>query len=651
MASNLRRVPDIADVPPIGFKSEKKLRKEQRKLEGMKLCHLILQLVLHPKYFIPNIPKLNKDGQKVWKTGRNGDYVETVKRYPVKAYRDQAEYDLLFDYPADKLSTEQADLANIEAGDRKKRLEKSKKFFNSKKGSLWFHPTGEVDGEHPFFSMCPGKAHYHFICPLKEGCTAAHKDEEIRNYRCDINKLSTQAEGVDYIAKSRTVDSNVGMMQYLTDGHLIHMGTLDGDLLNHVCAAQEYTNNPELPLFKNIKEDVEVSKAVPEDDPFEDDRELSKTDKEKKCDKKYGRFAEDSDNDSDSDSDEDNVGQPRKKLKTGHDIQTVAATPSQQKGNLNFQNLMALVEAYPEIRKWSTFKYKALKGELTSKEQYFVQSNLMTKNMAIFFQEALDIADEHNNQLPIDVLPIGITDLDTEDVYMTELETLDFLEKWAKKAHLPLDNLLLDTYMVLYKRIQRRNTLVLQGGATSGKSMYMKGLVIPLYERCTPQSCDGGETRFIYELPAMKRDNILLFNEFTPNIRYLERDKNVLEGTQTVIARKGIQDVEFAPRPVLIACNEQFWKKDKLTETNQKALEERCFIFQDLETIEAADWIELHKGKEINPNIMTSFFAFADRHVDSEFIQKYTNNGFKLDDSVTAELTLDNFKQFVVDLQ
>lgn len=60
MAEPLNRVKDIADGPEAGFKSEKRRRKEQKKLEELTLVHIILNTIVHPKYFIPNIAKLNR---------------------------------------------------------------------------------------------------------------------------------------------------------------------------------------------------------------------------------------------------------------------------------------------------------------------------------------------------------------------------------------------------------------------------------------------------------------------------------------------------------------------------------------------------------------------------------------------------------------
>lgn len=648
MAEPLNRVKDIADVPEAGFKSEKRRRKEQKKLEELTLVHIILNTIVHPKYFIPNIAKLNREGQRIWKTGKNGDYVDTAKHYPLKVFKDQEGYNCLFDYPAEKFSTEQGDLNTID-GEPKKRLDMSKKFFNSKKGSLWFHPEYVEDRESEMYGSCPQGGHYHFICELKPGCKAAYKDEEVRNFRCSINRLDKDSADVPYICKTRTVGNNVALMKYVTDGHLLHMGTLDGSLLNHVCAAQEYIQDTSLPVFQDIKEDVQVTKHNPDEDPFPDSRLKTGRQADKGPTKRYGRHMtakSEDDSDSDSDSEDDMFAGPAPKKP---DIQLKAPTKGQKQGNVNFQNMMALCKQYPHVRKWVDFKYMALNGDLDRKSQDFVQQNLQNKNTALTFSEVRDIMDQHMNLLPVDVDPAEVPEIDDQDNYMNRLETVEFLEMWAKLANVMLLNLLLDTYLILRHKIQRRNTLVLQGEATSGKSMFTKGIIAPLYPRVTPQSCDGGETRFIYEKPADNKDNILLFNEFTANLKYLERDKNVMEGTETVVDRKGIPAIEFSPRPVLIACNEKFWEHKKLSENNKLAFTERCLIYPNMVKIEDTDWLRIKDGKFANPNALMSFIDFADRIVDTDFVRQYIENEFKIDDSFTTEMTLENFKTFIVD--
>ena len=328
-------IPAIHPVPSNGF-SRKRVRKMQAVFEAMNLGHVIVENGLAVRYFVSQIPVLNKDGDPIMIANQRGEYVKTEKIRADKVYKKKA-YETLFSYPLDKIVTPNDTKKPLKPGsDGKKLCDKMKKYVNddARDCSVWYHPAHKHDEMNELYRRCPHGPHYHILVNLKKTSNVTNHDRT-RNFRSDCNKIKISPD-IKRVVSSKSVGNNVKMLQYITDGHLYHLGTNNADLLEHIGNYDAYELNEDIPIWTDLDPDAEdVSSSSSSSSSDEDERATPGEAVNKK--KRFGKYARREENDSDSDSDSDSRDvddePPPKKFKkvvAAKDSTTPQAAPTKQ---------------------------------------------------------------------------------------------------------------------------------------------------------------------------------------------------------------------------------------------------------------------------------------------------------------------------------
>lgn len=196
--------------------------------------------------------------------------------------------------------------------------------------------------------------------------------------------------------------------------------------------------------------------------------------------------------------------------------------------------------------------------------------------------------------------------LDMEN-YMTGPECHQLFMKWAEEMKDSISSgtyFLTCMYAVLFKKVQKRNTLILTGAASSGKT-FLTNPVLWLKQFVGKV---GNDSHFSFA--DLVTSKIAYINEIVFMKSNFNTLKELMEGLSTNVAVKNEPLQEVQSQPVIMTVNDLPWELATNVEGAKEAVLERSYMFN---FTKASEVLRQHKrdttNKAMNPYWLKGVFT------------------------------------------
>lgn len=628
-------------MPIVPMEAQERIR---HRIKSRRLACAVVVSSTPPSNITANVPLLDKNGAQI-RGGKEGQYIKTKKINAAMEFRKPTMEDL-FRLETIKFSTDKEKYAVL-TEKQKKEVDSLKRFLNGKEGKklkalLFYHSVNFMQLGSEFCKECPAIPHYHVIVDVEtEGNAAPARASPMRNFRQEQNSLPSVNE-FQRNCKLQSIRHNAKYLEYLNDGHLLYMGGTDPALLQDLRVSSQFTQDylPAEGILQDTtaEEDDEVNLEAQEESEFDKEFEgLADPEAPKRH-----RTADD--------FDIEEEGLPKKPRQGMHNDERMYCNYAQPRREAErdvlLKHTVKFLRKNKSIRTFSQFQKTFIDGDYEyNTTTDYIANRYASQTGKFAFNCAKDIIAKEDAEIKIE---LKIKDnIDTQDCSSIET-TYEAIKKWMLYQGIDFWEFWLKLYMVMYQKLKKVNTFCLQGESNALKTVLLHTGIEGAFENVINISYSS-EPKFTWEIPADENSSVVIVNEYETAPRYLSRDKNIFEGVKTTVNRKGVPEIPFARRPILLTTNSTPWHK--LKEVDSKALKNRMFYFGNLKEIQKETLNDWFKGEKLNAKFYEKIFRFLEQMVTKEMIENYEHDNYETElEEIMPDNMTDFFENYVTDI-
>lgn len=614
--------------PPGRKYPEEYLTKATKVVGGMRVASLVVNMKLGPKYVTTHIPKLDSNGQFIY-VGQKQNIKSCIKISAADDYQKDI-YAEIWEHSAENYATPKAlydELGLLE----KKYLDPVKKFMKEHNAMIWFHPKSQMV-ENCFTEGCPrDHGHYHILVEVPDGPEKPSQVNFVRGLRQSLNKLPRVFDS----CKNCVVQSinNFGAyLKYLNDGHCLFMGSKNSKFLSLLKMTEQYEIKGPEDLFQEEDDelDLEVPTPANEFDEFDTPKVIIKMGGDL-VDHMFG----DGTRQEGLDSEYATVNLAGGSLFQDPRLnKKLRQTKASAKTEIKAKKLYLLLQKMPDIVNYNQLVLASFHKKLNEEDCLFVDGEMLGVTGPKLFgtvygilQEEIRMKEQDGNIVP------------QENVLIQESSLYDTYDLWSylseQNGKNPLE-VAFQMYLILQKKLQKKNTILFQGDTNACKTLFGCQLVEDGFKNVCVQSYSAN-MEFFWATPYQLNASVIVLNEYVANVQYLNREKNILEGRPTYVNVKYSSEVLLPRTPIVITANNYPWT-EQMTEVDIKAIKERMFIVDNMQTVDKIKIAEILKGQEVDKRFWSVMCEFFDQYISNEEIESYEINDYIWQDSTVADI-------------